>query len=230
MSTYFWYFFFRLRKLAKGIYPLGVVDLRLPKQDFDDMNVRKAVNRLVKFDKKIMGNSQKRKKEEEEIAEPAKKKLKTKQKLATTIYEKKPKDNVEKLRKKPIQFQSEQVCRGEDIPETVLETKVSSNIKVKDLLMENGKMPEMLIDTHSGLWKVFDDAPECPDSHLERIPKQKKHPIKKTLKKTDGVLSNGIQKKKDLLKSKNAKKNELIIKQMKDMLKEKKESSNLGSK
>lgn len=56
----------RFQKLSKGVYPLGIKQLNLPKDDYD-ARIKKAVNRLVKFEKKLMGptgNDKKRKKKD----------------------------------------------------------------------------------------------------------------------------------------------------------------------
>lgn len=52
---------YRFIKLSNGIYPLGVKKLKIESDNYDT-SIRKAVNRLVKFDKKIMGNNKKQKK------------------------------------------------------------------------------------------------------------------------------------------------------------------------
>ncbi|KAJ3651734.1 hypothetical protein Zmor_017752 [Zophobas morio] len=49
------------KKMASGIYPLGVKKIKLANNDYDT-NVRKAVNRLVKFEQKITGKKKRKRK------------------------------------------------------------------------------------------------------------------------------------------------------------------------
>jgi hypothetical protein len=51
--------------MASGVYPLGVKKLKLAKDDYDT-NIRKAVNRLVKFENKIKGKKNKKRKNHQE--------------------------------------------------------------------------------------------------------------------------------------------------------------------
>lgn len=72
--------YFSFKKMAKGNYPLGMKKLNLPKNDGYSTKLKHSVNRLVKFEKKIMGKnknkSKKHKTENETPAEPPKKKRK----------------------------------------------------------------------------------------------------------------------------------------------------------
>ncbi|EFA04899.2 ribosomal RNA processing protein 1 homolog [Tribolium castaneum] len=69
------------RKLASGTYPLGVKKVKLASDDYDT-NIRKAVNRLVKFDKKIKGTkNRKRKLQSDTIELRGGKKIKIDEKL-----------------------------------------------------------------------------------------------------------------------------------------------------
>ncbi|XP_044260629.1 ribosomal RNA processing protein 1 homolog [Tribolium madens] len=56
------------RKLASGTYPLGVKKVKLASDDYDT-NIRKAVNRLVKFDKKIKGTKNRKRKPQNDTVE-----------------------------------------------------------------------------------------------------------------------------------------------------------------
>ncbi|CAH0549755.1 unnamed protein product [Brassicogethes aeneus] len=59
----------QFEKLGNGDYPLGAKKLDLPKKEECDTSVRKAVNRLVKFEKKLMGVSKKDKKKRKRALE-----------------------------------------------------------------------------------------------------------------------------------------------------------------
>ncbi|XP_018565397.1 ribosomal RNA processing protein 1 homolog [Anoplophora glabripennis] len=49
-------------KLSKGMYPLGTKQVRDTKTDSYDTSIRKATNRLVKFEKKLLGKEKKKRK------------------------------------------------------------------------------------------------------------------------------------------------------------------------
>ncbi|CAH1962858.1 unnamed protein product [Acanthoscelides obtectus] len=59
----------QFNKIAKGVYPLGVKKVVDRKKDEYDMSIRKATNRLVKFEQKLLGKDRKRKREKNAIDE-----------------------------------------------------------------------------------------------------------------------------------------------------------------
>ncbi|KAF2885464.1 hypothetical protein ILUMI_20744 [Ignelater luminosus] len=50
-------------KLCKGVYPLGIKEIRLPNDIGYSTKLKKSVNRLVKFDKKLLADSNKNRKQ-----------------------------------------------------------------------------------------------------------------------------------------------------------------------
>ncbi|RZC42974.1 Nop52, Sulfatase, Phosphodiest and/or Metalloenzyme domain containing protein [Asbolus verrucosus] len=73
------------KKMASGIYPLGVKKIKLATDEYD-MSIRKAVNRLVKFDQKIKGKKHKKRKlQNDEIELRGGKKIKLNEKLQEKI-------------------------------------------------------------------------------------------------------------------------------------------------
>lgn len=54
---------FRFEKLSKGSYPLGITEIHLPNDIGYSTKLKKSVNRLIKFEKKLLANSNKNRKQ-----------------------------------------------------------------------------------------------------------------------------------------------------------------------
>ncbi|XP_045465597.1 ribosomal RNA processing protein 1 homolog [Harmonia axyridis] len=205
----------QFRKLSKGIYPLGVVDLRLPKDDIKDMNVRKAVNRLVKFEKKLL-------KRKHDVGEKEQKKRKLENISQTTCSENGSLQKVEpflNFDKFPKNGEGKPIIDISSIPKKYLRMGISFNedpatsklALPKSFISETGKMPELLIEQFSGLWSVYNECPKVPKTTYS--------------KKKDKIISNGIQKKKKTLKTKNKQNKVAMMKAIDSLLDKGKETA-----
>ncbi|XP_044763164.1 ribosomal RNA processing protein 1 homolog [Coccinella septempunctata] len=140
----------QLRKLAKGIYPLGVVDLRLPKDDIKDMNLKKSAKRLVKFENKLMGVQTKGRKRKMEMNEevPVKKiKKKEERNQPKKINQMTNSDFLnmtKKYLKQGVTFKGDNTEMKKVVPQS--------------LLSESGQMPDLVFEKFSGLWRVYNDV------------------------------------------------------------------------
>ncbi|KAJ8917387.1 hypothetical protein NQ315_002411 [Exocentrus adspersus] len=89
-------------KMCKGVYPLGVKRVLDLQKDSYDTSVRKAANRLIKFEQKLMGKDKKRKrsgKKDEEKTEVAQKRRKLDQEVdkgESSVTEKELKEFIQK--------------------------------------------------------------------------------------------------------------------------------------
>nr|CAH7769593.1 unnamed protein product [Callosobruchus chinensis] len=203
-------------KLAKGVYPLGVKKVLDTKNDQYDMNIRKATNRLIKFEQKLMGKDRKRKRErtatdqeeEEVISKKSKREIRSAKNSNNQTDGKNKKSNNGVLhRETKTKQDSEKFSLDEDV-----EIKIKDKrkiLKMKEMAKKHSNKRarkrkdtkeqsivdniECVFERNSGTWVVF-DVTDCDSS--EKIPTLQQSSTAE-LKKVDRVVeAPSLQSKK----------------------------------
>ncbi|XP_056641334.1 ribosomal RNA processing protein 1 homolog [Diorhabda sublineata] len=87
----------QFNKLSQGYYPLGIKKIDV-KDKHEDINVRKAANRLIKFEKKLLGKNRKRKLDKENNEQGnIEKRLKLQEEISDVLRNEGTKTNSENL-------------------------------------------------------------------------------------------------------------------------------------
>ncbi|VEN61387.1 unnamed protein product [Callosobruchus maculatus] len=205
----------QFNKLANGEYPLGVKKVLNTKNDHYDTNIRKAANRLIKFEQKLMGKDRKRKRqrtandqEEEVTIKRSKKENRTLKNSNDKTDEKNKKSNNGALHRETKTKQDfEKFSLDEDV-EIKIKDK-SKILKMKEMAKKHSKKQtrkrkdtkeqsivdniECVFERNSGTWVVF-DVTDCDSS--EKIPTLQQSSTAE-LKKVDKVVeAPSLQSKK----------------------------------
>ncbi|KAK9884181.1 hypothetical protein WA026_005135 [Henosepilachna vigintioctopunctata] len=172
----------QFKKLANGNYPLGETNLKLEKSELNDMKLKKAVNRLVKFENKLLGKnsrSKKRKLDSKDMEHVAKKQ-KTEEEIEEREQEegednfdakleefiKNSEGSLQLEKKNKISTKKQNSSNKHEInskkqkhqveTDTMdIETPIKKRIKKSDI---SDFIPESQFERNSGLWFVFNQS------------------------------------------------------------------------
>ncbi|CAG9814854.1 unnamed protein product [Phaedon cochleariae] len=153
-------------KLANGEYPLGIKKIERSDMNQPDTNIRKAANRLIKFEQKLLGKNKKRKhdKENDDEIQGKLRKIDDKSKNKKKMKELNINEAVEKTNNLRKTTTSKKLSKEKN---TIKATKKSKNhltkgvkqsVKIKN---RNGHLPdndniECVFERNSGTWVVFE--------------------------------------------------------------------------
>lgn len=187
---------FSFKKFASGVYPLGVKKVKLATDNYDT-RIKKAVNRLVKFEKKTMGKKNKKRKLQPEVDDAIElrggKKIKLDEGLRQKVAEEL--ENImsnPNKRKKLLKTKRKNVDISQDVPKKVDENTDKATL---DLDVEI----ESIFKRNSGIWTVTrlfeteeerSDAPEqilYPENFQSPLLKLKKVKINTKLNSSQDV-------------------------------------------
>lgn len=150
-------FFNSFQKLANGVYPLGVKKVIQSDKKDGDLSIKKAVNRLVKFDKELMSKNPKRKLDTTEKGETKRRKLESKETEDVEMNEDiakpslKPKNNEKRsLKKEKSSYDS--------LRQNEMNLKINSELN-RFLTRPNfdATSIEYIFERNSGTWIVFNE-------------------------------------------------------------------------
>lgn len=211
----------QFKKLANGAYPLGISELRVPNVDLNDIKLKKATNRLIKLDKKLIKNDKKRKRRKRS-ADKNDQIFETND--LTNLQEKLDKNadnDLEKLLKRDEELLSKTEIPKIECKKSKLDIKqlsnthkeekldktkskkhkieVSNDIVVKKRIKISDEKPDHVFKRNSGTWLVFNaNNKEESDNSQDKISNKHRKNSKSTEKvKTSPNKNNTENKESD---------------------------------